>query len=354
MNLGATLTASFLVTLVRPATWPLALATFLLRGGIVIVFAPIIAIPSAVGFGNALAPGITAIVFGRLSMVEVALAAGVALACLVILVVGALVAAAAEADLTRVVAEDEEVVAIAGPRPVAAGVAAADASGVAGRILAVRLIAFLPLGFAFVWGAVRIVVVAYRELTVPSDTATPIAVRVLAGAPEVVALLLVTWLLGQAIGAIGARQVVLAGASVRGALVAAVGRLLRHPVRTIALQVLPLAALVLVLVPSAAAAVTVWDAVRASLATGGSAIASLGLVMLFVALWLGGLLLAAVVSAWRAAAWTVDAAGTFGATRSGREGDWNPHPSSATLHDPHPAGMHDGHEVTDGAADRLR
>jgi hypothetical protein len=354
MNLGAALTASFLVTLVRPATWPLALASFLLRGGIVIVLGPVIAIPSAIGFGNALAPGITAIVFGRLSTVEVALAAGVALGCLVILVVGALVAAAAEAELTTIVADDEEVVAIAGRRADVGVPAVGGASGVAGRILAVRLIAFLPLGFALVWGSVRIVAVAYRELTVPSDTATPIAVRVLAGAPEVVALLLVTWLLGQAIGAMGARQVVLGGVSVRSALAGGVWRLLRHPGRVIVLQVLPLGALVLVLVPSAAAAVTVWDAVRASLSTGGSAIASLGLVMLFVGLWLGGLLLAAVVSAWRAAAWTVDAAGTFGAIRSGREGDWNPHPSSATLHDPRPRGMDDGHEVTDGAADRLR
>ncbi len=354
MSLGTTLTASFLVTLVRPAIWPLALATFLLRGGIVIVLAPVIAIPSAVGFGNAVAPTVTAIVFGRLSTAEVALAAGVALGCLLILMVGALVAAAAEAELTRIVADDEEVAAVAGGRVVAVEPAAESGTGVAGRILAVRLIAFLPLGFALVWGSVRIVAVAYRELTVPSDTATPIALRVLAGAPEVVALVLVTWLLGQAIGAIGARRVVLGGASVPSALAAGIGRLLRHPGRTIVLQILPLVALVLVLVPSAAAAVTAWDALRASLSTGGSVLASLGLVALFVALWLGGLLLAAVISAWRAAAWTVDAAGTFGATRSGREGDWNHHPSSATLHDPRPRGVDDAHEVTDGAADRLR
>jgi hypothetical protein len=326
VSLGATLSASFLVTLVRPATWPLALVAFLLRGGIVIVLAPVVAIPSVVGVGNAVAPGITAIVFGRLSMPELAAAAGMVLGCLVVLVVGAFVAAVAEAEMTRVVAADEEVMALAGPRSPTSNSTPDVASGSAGRILAVRLIAFLPLGFALVWGSVRVVAIAYRELTVPSETSTPIAVRVMAGAPEVVAIVLVTWLLGQAIGAIGARQVVLVGASVRSALAAGIGRLLRHPGRTICLQVLPLAALVLVLVPSAAAAVTAWDAVRASLSTGGSAIASVGLVALFVALWLGGLLLAAVVSAWRAAAWTVDAAGTFGATRSGREGDWNPHP----------------------------
>ncbi len=317
MSLGATLTASFLVTLVRPATWPLALVAFLLRGGLVVVLAPVVAIPSAVGVGNVVAPGITAIVFGRLTVLEVALTAGVTLACLVVLVLGALVAAVAEAELTRIVADDEEVVAVAGQRHVTDDPRPPAARGVAGRILAVRLIAFLPLGFTLVWGSVRIVAIAYRELTVPSDTATPIVVRVLTGAPDVVALVLITWSLGQAIGAIGARRVVLGGASVPAALVAAIGRLLRHPGRTIVLQILPLVALVLVLVPSAAAAVTAWDAVRASLSTGGSAIASLGLVVLFVGLWLGGLLLAAVVSAWRAAAWTVDTAGTFGAPRSG-------------------------------------
>ena len=36
MNRGGTLLAALLVTLATPTTWPLALATFLIRGGILI------------------------------------------------------------------------------------------------------------------------------------------------------------------------------------------------------------------------------------------------------------------------------------------------------------------------------
>lgn len=354
MNLGTTLTASFLVTLVRPATWPLALAAFLLRGGIVIVLAPVVAIPSVIGVGNALAPGLTAVALGQVSTGEIVVAAGVTLACLLVVVVGATLAAAAEAELTRIVAADEEVVAIVGAQHEPVDGARDAARGAAGRILAVRLIAFLPLGLVLVWGSVRVVAASYRELTVPSDTATPIVMRVLTSVPEVVVGVVVTWLLGQAVAALAARHVVLVGASIPAALRTGIGRLLRHPIRTLCFQMVPLAALVLVLAPSAAAAVTAWDAVRASLSTGGNVVASVVLVALFVGLWIGGLLLAAVVSAWRAAVWTVEAAGTFGATRSGREGDWNPDLRSGTLHDPRPRGDHAGHEVTDGAADRLR
>ena len=87
MNPGATLVTSFLVTLVRPATWPLALASFLLRGGIVVLVAPIVVIPSAVGFANVIAPLLTSFVFGGLSValvLAVLAAAGVGLAWVVI------------------------------------------------------------------------------------------------------------------------------------------------------------------------------------------------------------------------------------------------------------------------------
>jgi hypothetical protein len=88
--------------------------------------------------------------------------------------------------------------------------------------------------------------------------------------------------------------------------------MLRHPVRTLIIELLPLALLLAVMAPSAAAAAAAWTAVRASLATGGSVAITIVLVAAFVGLWLGGLVLAGAVSAWRSAAWTLEAAGTFG------------------------------------------
>ena len=53
---------------------------------------------------------------------------------------------------------------------------------------------------------------------------------------------------------------------------------------------------------------------------------------LFVALWLGGLVLVSMVCAWRAAAWTLDAEQrTFGVTVDTRPGDWSDAESSGTL-----------------------
>ena len=46
MSAGAALVASLMVTLANPATWVLGLVTFLLRGGLLVVLAPIVVIPS--------------------------------------------------------------------------------------------------------------------------------------------------------------------------------------------------------------------------------------------------------------------------------------------------------------------
>ena len=59
MTRGAALTRALLATLATPVTWPLALAAFLLRGGILVFTLPILVLPTPVGLGNVLAPTIT-------------------------------------------------------------------------------------------------------------------------------------------------------------------------------------------------------------------------------------------------------------------------------------------------------
>lgn len=344
MSLGATLVTSFLVTLVRPATWPLALAAFLLRGGIVVVVAPIVVIPSAVGFANVIAPLLTSVVFGGVSAAVVVGVGAAAAAVLLWVIVGGLVAGTAEAEGVRLVAADEDVVAATGVAP--AGAPAAVAAGERGlrgstawRILTVRLLAHVPTLLALAWGAIRVVSLAYRELTVPSETVTPLILRVARGAPDAIAVILVAWLVGETIGSIAARRVVLGGDGVPAAMGGAILRLVRHPLRVLVLALVPLGALLAVLVPSAAAAATAWDALRDSLASGNGSAEAAVLLAVFLVLWSGGVLLLAVIGAWRSAAWTVDAAGTFGAIATGRPGDWNGDADSATLTDLRPQGV---------------
>ena len=163
--------------------------------------------------------------------------------------------------------------------------------------------------------------VAYRELTNPLEAGTPVVVRVVRDAPEVIVAVTLAWIVGEIIGPLAARRIVLAGDGVFGSLRAALGELVRRPLATLARCVVPLAVLVAVLVPSLLAAGAAWRTVQAAI--GGPDATGLFIAILaFVTLWLIGLLLIAVVSAWRGAVWTVavvSAPGTFRRTKRRRD-----------------------------------
>jgi hypothetical protein len=204
----------------------------------------------------------------------------------------------------------------------------------AGRILIARLIAYVPLGLALAWGSIRFVFVTYDELTVPSDVTTPIVLRVLRANPEVVAGIGLAWMAGEIVGAAAARRIALAGEPVLAALRSAVATSVRHPLVALARFWLPTLVLLVVLAPSALAAGSAWAAVGDVLGERGDPIPVLAAVGLFVVLWVVGLLLAAVVCAWRAAVWTVAEVirqRTFGGSSDRRPGDWRTDRSSATL-----------------------
>jgi hypothetical protein len=330
MTVGATLVASFLLALARPRTWPLALATFLLRGGMLAVLAPIVVLPSAVALSNVLTPLLSTVVFHGFASIMLPLVV-VALAVLLWLCGGGLVAAAAEAEQVRVIAADDDAWPAGRPVP-----DLAPAAHPAWRVLTVRLLAHLPLLLALSWGAIRIVTVTYRELTVPSDVAVAIVLRVARGAPDAVAVVVGAWLVGEMVGAIAARRVILLGEPVPSALGRAAIRLVRHPLRGVVLAAVPLAALLFVLLGVGLAAAAAWDALRAALSFGNDAFAVLALLLTLVALFSGGLLLIGVISAWRAGVWTVDLAGTFGGAAYDPEGPWHAGNDSGTLRDLRP------------------
>jgi hypothetical protein len=239
-------------------------------------------------------------------------AAAIGAGLIVWLCVGGWLANVLEAESARIVARDEDVGAMTrtgrlaepwtgdgGPLDVALG-----RSFEGGQILVARLLAYLPLGVALAWGSIRLVLVAYRELTNPLDVATPVVIRVVRDVPEVVVAVVLTWMVGEIVGALAARRIVLAGDGVLAALRAAVVEVVRRPVSTLARWCLPMAVLLAVLVPSLLAATAAWGAVRSAIG-GPDAMALFIAILAFVTLWLIGLLLVAVVSAWRAAVWTV-------------------------------------------------
>jgi hypothetical protein len=304
---GATLTASLLDVLARPSTWPVALLGFLVRGGWLVVVAPIVVVPTPVGLANVIAPLLEDAAFGRRTA-ELVLVSVVALGAVVaVLLGGGLVAAVAEADGIRQVADEEHI----GWHPGRVGF----------RILAVRLAAHVPLAFASAFAAVRLTAVGYRELTVPSDVTAPLAWRILGGAPEAVALVLGTWLVGEILGGLAARRIVLLGEGARPALRGAVWRLRHRPLRTLGFGLATTLVLAVVLAVTGLAAGATWGALGGALSIGDASFTTTLLLVGFVALFVGGLVLISLTSAWRAAVWTLDVGGTFGGVDGTRSGD---------------------------------
>ncbi len=113
MNRGAALIGALLATLDTPATWPLALAAFLVRGGLVLVLVPIVVLPTPVGFGNVVAPALGSIAFGSVSTGLVVVSIAAALAVVGWIVLGGWLAAALEAEAAWMIARDEDVRALA-------------------------------------------------------------------------------------------------------------------------------------------------------------------------------------------------------------------------------------------------
>ena len=283
---------------------------------------PILVLPTPVGLADIFAPTVTGLAFGTVSMDVVILGAALAGGFIVWLLVGGWLAAVLEAEGIRIVALDPDVRALLAPAPPNGSRAAAPR-----RILAARLTALIPLAVVLALGSVRVVLVTYRELTSPLDVTTPIMLRVLRGSPEVVAAVLIAWVLGEIVGAIAARRIVLAGDGVMAALRGAVGTCLRHPLTTLVRFGLPAVVLLVVLVPSIVAAGSAWSAVDGALAGGADLPSTLVIVVLFVLLWLVGLLLTGVVCAWRAAVWTVAEVTrrrTFGGSSTADRGTGSP------------------------------
>lgn len=303
MKLRAALTGALLATLASPATWPLALAAFLLRGGFLPVVLPIVVLPSPVGLGNLLAPMLMTVVFQGLSVEIAATVTLGALSIVTWIVVGGLVAARLEAEAAHLVDGNEMLsgsTVVPGPEDVAG-----SERIIAARILAARMLAHAPTGVAVTWAAVRFVDVAYRELTRPEDVTLPIALRVVAGAPAATAVLLVAWMVGEVIGGLAARRITLAGCGVARSLRDAVRATVRHPVGIVAGFVVPLAGLALVVALSTVAPTVAWSVVRVAMRSPAELVVGTLAVVVFVSFWIVGLLLIGVTAAWRAAVWSV-------------------------------------------------
>ncbi|HEX5825527.1 MAG TPA: hypothetical protein VFY18_13795, partial [Candidatus Limnocylindrales bacterium] len=291
--------AALLAALGRPAWWLLALAGFLVRGGVLLFVLAIVSLPSPLVVSNIVAPLVVPLVLGRIdagTLALVGLAVGLVAAWLI---GGGWAAAATEIALIRDAPEamvDEGLESRPPARP---------GGLLTTRVMAAHLLAHVPTALALAIGSVRIANVAYLELTSPFEVATPLLLRIIGGAAAPLGAILVVWVLGEIVGGVAVRRIVLDGASLFGGLRGAVADLVRRPAATALPAVATLLVLAVDLAALLGAIAFVWSQVRERVLdtlTGGPALV-IGLLALG-GTWVGALALTGLIDAWRSAAMT--------------------------------------------------
>ncbi len=283
---------SWRLTLRHPGWWAISLAAFLVRGGVVAVALPILALPTISAVSTAVAPFI-----GEVALGSPTASALVVLVATLVLVSGLIVGTGllgAWLDIALL----EETLDV--PLDGRAGVA----SGRLRSGLNARLTPHVLSAVAMAVAAVQLVDATYQELTSPSGDA-PLIVRVLERTPVALVAVLVAWAIAEAIGGLALRSYVTAGAAD-----ASVPRALRLGLRNL-LRPTGLATLVLTNVVILGIAATVglltsaaWADVRGLPLDAAWAPQQAAALVLFVVAWAVGLWALGVGLAWRATAWT--------------------------------------------------
>ena len=273
----------------QPALWPVALAGFLVRGGLVLLVAPIVVTPSLVGLATFIGPAsLTPTGPTTGLIVRIAIAATV---FAVLLLTGTVAGAAAEIVLIR-----------AGSGSDAAGRALVR------RVVVIRLVGLLPAMLAFAAGIERLGEIVYLELTLPTDLVTPFVIRVAARAPDVVGLIVVAWLFGETWAGLATRLAVVRGAGVGRSLAGGLGLLVGRILAIGPLLVVSVLVAAAVLGGVLALIGWSWAFVRDALLGGSGPAGVMAMLVstaLFVGCWLAGLTAAGALAAWRAVAWTM-------------------------------------------------
>ncbi len=291
-------TAAFVTTLIRPASWAFGLLGLLAGGGIVLLAWPILVLPTPTGLQNDLGGPANRLVLGTPSAELMLLVAAGVLVSIAIVVVACAVGAWAERQGILVAMDAATAEGLA--------VQAGDLAGApgVGRITLIRLMALVPVvvAFALAWGPLYDA--AYHELVLPDDLVTPLPLRVVRDVPGLLAGVGVVWLLSDAAGSIAVRHLVLDPRSVPRAWLLGWADVARRPHRALGTAIVGTVTVLLMIGPALLASGAGWARVRDLMIGGADPGNALAAVVIWVVMWLGGLVLAGVAAAIRAAAWT--------------------------------------------------
>ena len=288
---GASMQAALVVTLAHPEWWAMALAAFLVRGGILVVILPLVSLPTPASLITTFAPPVEALILGSPSVGGIVVGT---LGVSVVLAAFALLSMAGswfELALVREAATDDELDLGWVPRRVSAAAA-----------LGLRLAAHLPTLVALAYAFARLAIATRDELLSPGDPSVALVARVLLRAPDAVAFVVVAWLVGETVGALAARSHA-AGAGVRAALLGSVRRVFDR--RGLPTLLLTNAVLLGFAIPFGLAVGRSWEHIIRALNQDFSPVQIGAGLVLLVSTWVLGLALLGAALAWRATAWTV-------------------------------------------------
>jgi hypothetical protein len=289
--------AALRATLGHPRWWVLSLAGFLVRGGILVLVLPVVALPTIAGLSTLVEPVVTPIVLGGPSPGTIVLAAVLAAGITAAVLATGLIGAFLDVELL-----DESA---AGGTPLLASAIRPHGWRAA---LTARLLPHAVTALVLAFAASRVVAALYGELTSPTDASIPLQVRVFFDAPEAVVLLVAAWALAEAVGGVALRSLVAGGRASGPSSSRALWNGLRGVLRVsgIATLVATDAAVVLLAVPLWLATSRTWEVLRILLFDGASPPQVGAALLTYVLSWIGGLVVLGGALAWRATAWTAE------------------------------------------------
>lgn len=311
MPWGSVLLGALVVAFVRPAAWPVALAGFLGRGGVLLMLLPVLVIPTPTGIANAVGGPVSSFLFGSPSPALLTMLAAVIAGAIALVVAGAVVAGWSERSgilQSLRVAADEGFVP---PRH-----AQLAGGGSLASLAALRLLGLVPPLVALLLSAPVLYDAFYRELVLPDELRSPLAIRVLRDVPGTVLAVAATWLVADAATSLAIRRHVLERRGLVASWAAGWVGLVRRPVRVVGTALATVALTIGLVGPGLVAGAFAWIRARDVLREDRDALAIVLSVLLFVALWLGALVLAGVGAAFRGAAWTFEVVRVGDAGRS--------------------------------------
>ena len=283
---------SFLAALGRPDWWSIALAGFLVRGGILLALLPILTIPSPAELATALSPTVSELAFGGLRPSVLLGIVAVAVVALAILTVAVVAGAWLDRELLRAAAIDDDLELRWSP---------IDTS--LREALSVRLAAHLPTLAALAYATFRLIGATYDELLAPGNVSTSIVLRVASRAPDAIVVVVVAWLLGEAVGGLAVRRLA-TGSVFLSALRQGARQLVTA--RGVATLGLLSVGLVAVVAPFLLAVARAWDQLRDVLTAAPDPLLVAAALLVLVASWILGLAVIGAALAWRATAWTCE------------------------------------------------